>query len=183
MHRPQRRSDHVIPAPLCAGPPLLGQVLTVSSAGFEFDGGRRRNLLCVTGVQFGSAELEPVDEQPHPVPVQWLHAVTSQEVAELFHRVGPALHPQHPCPSYSGPYVGLGRCSAGATALADAGPSVEPRPDPLHALGVPRSLSRANTQLALQDLEQRRLTIEHWLAEARSRGGMMGYPPSQNVPG
>ncbi|HYU02821.1 MAG TPA: hypothetical protein VEL02_03150 [Jatrophihabitantaceae bacterium] len=46
----------------------------VSSAGFEFDGGHRRYLLCIAGVQLGSAEVEPVGEQPYPVPAQRLHA-------------------------------------------------------------------------------------------------------------
>ena len=38
----------------------------VSSAGFEFDCGRGRDLRCIAGVQLGSTELEPVDEQPDP---------------------------------------------------------------------------------------------------------------------
>ncbi|MBV9857290.1 MAG: hypothetical protein JOY82_22700, partial [Streptosporangiaceae bacterium] len=36
----------------------------VSSGGFELDGSRRRDFLWIAGVQLGSTELQPVDEQP-----------------------------------------------------------------------------------------------------------------------
>src|ERR1700722_4163136 len=68
----------------------------VSPAGFEFDGGRRRDLLRIAGVQLGSAELEPVDKQPNPVPAPGLHSLALQEFAELLHRVRTAGHSEHP---------------------------------------------------------------------------------------
>src|SRR5580658_3623631 len=68
----------------------------VSSAGFEFDGDRRRYLLRIAGIQLDSTELEPVDEQPYPVPAQWLHALALYERTEFLHRVGASRHSQHP---------------------------------------------------------------------------------------
>src|SRR5262249_51174984 len=62
----------------------------ISSAGFKFDRGRSRNLLRVGRVQPGAAELEPVDEQPDPVPAQRLRAAAAHDLAELLHRVGAA---------------------------------------------------------------------------------------------
>lgn len=64
----------------------------VSSTGFEFDCDRGRYLLRIGGVQLGSTELEPVDEQPDPIPAQWLHAPAPHELAEFLHRVGSAQH-------------------------------------------------------------------------------------------
>src|SRR5438045_8550945 len=66
----------------------------VSSAGFEFDGCRRRHLLGVARVELRSTELEPVDEQPHPIPGKRLNAAALDELAEFRHRVGPALQAQ-----------------------------------------------------------------------------------------
>src|SRR6202044_2916623 len=68
----------------------------VSPAGFEFDGGLRPHLLRVAGVELDAAELEPVDEQPYPVPARRLDAAAPHELAEFLHRVGAALHSQHP---------------------------------------------------------------------------------------
>src|SRR5829696_2245142 len=68
----------------------------VGSAGFELDRGRGRDLLRVAGVQLGATELQPVDEQPDPVPAQRLDPAAAQELAELLHRVGSARHAQDP---------------------------------------------------------------------------------------
>src|SRR5438045_7743534 len=70
----------------------------VSSAGFEFDGCRRRHLLRVARVELGSTELEPVDEEPHPIPAKRLYAAALDELAEFLHRVGSALQSQNPDP-------------------------------------------------------------------------------------
>src|SRR6185437_17016939 len=68
----------------------------ISAGGFELDRSGGRDLLRVAVVELDTAELEPVDEQPHPVPAHRLDTAALQEVAELLHRVGPALHAEHP---------------------------------------------------------------------------------------
>jgi hypothetical protein len=68
----------------------------VSPARFEFDGAGGCDPLRVGGIQLGSTELEPIDEQPHPVPADRLDTSVPQELAEVLHRVGPDRHSQDP---------------------------------------------------------------------------------------
>ncbi|GAA3437953.1 hypothetical protein GCM10018954_075670 [Kutzneria kofuensis] len=59
----------------------------VAAAGFEFDGGYPR---CVGGVEVGAAELEPVDEQPDPVPAKGFDTLAPEDGAEFLDGVGAA---------------------------------------------------------------------------------------------
>ena len=61
----------------------------VAAAGFEFDRGSGPQLLGVARVQFGPAQIQSVDEQPHSVPPQRVHAALSETLTEFLGRVGP----------------------------------------------------------------------------------------------
>src|SRR5580693_1478613 len=67
----------------------------VAPAGLEFDRGLRPHLRRIGWVELDAAELEPVGEQPHPVPAQRLDAAALQELAESLHRVGATLDAEH----------------------------------------------------------------------------------------
>lgn len=67
----------------------------VAPAGFEFDPRGGGQLLRIGGIELGAGEIEPVHEQPHPVPGQRLHTTPAQRRTQLRHRMGTCRHPEN----------------------------------------------------------------------------------------